>query len=212
MKKIFFFLLPLMFFTGCIDIVEEITINEDKSGTVTFKMDLGAIGGYAMNLGESYMQGTLLDQIKNLPETAAGILKNVDGLSNIKSTSNKSGIYAVSFDFKNEKELNNALYKLFDTKKPFFAPNYIRIKKHKIIKKNYAPILRLFLRKYKDQLNDASVLKLVSYKTLINLPAEVKKYSNNTSTLSSDKKTLEFKCTLEEFLNTNISIGNKIKY
>lgn len=212
MKKIFLFLLPLILFSGCIDIVEEITINPDKSGTVTFSMNMGALGGFAMNIGESYMQGTLLEQLKNLPETAAGLLKNVDGLSNIKPVTNQKGLYSVSFDFKNEKDLNNALYKLFDTKKPFFAPNYIRIKKHKIVKKNYAPVLRLFLKKYKEQIKDASILKQISYKTLFNLPAEVKKFSNKKSTLSTDKKTLEFKCTIEDLLTTNVNIGNRIKY
>lgn len=212
MKKIFLFLIPLFLLSGCIDIVEEITINPDKSGTVAFSMDLGTLGSIAMNMGESYMQGTLLDQIKNLPETAAGLLKNVNGLSNITSVTNKKGFYFVSFDFKNQKDLNNALYKLFDVKKPFFAPNYIKIKKHKIVKKNYAPVLRLFLKKYKDQIKDASILKLINYKTVINLPTEVKKFSNKKSTTSTDKKTMEFKCTIEDLLTTNVNIGNKISY
>jgi hypothetical protein len=212
MRRFFIFLLPLFFLSGCIEIVEEITINPDKSGSVTFKMDMGTLGGYAMNLGESYMQGTLLDQIKSLPTTAAALLKNVNGLSNIKPVANKDGLYSVSFDFKNDKDLNQALYTLFDVKKPFFAPNYMKIKKHKIVKKNYAPVLRLFLKKYKDQIKDASILKLINYKAIFNLPAEVKRFSNNTSTLSSDKKTLEFKCTIEDLLTTNVNIGNRIKY
>jgi len=212
MKKIFLFILPLLFFSSCVEIVEEITINADKSGSVAFKMDLGSLGSFAMNMGDSYMQGTLLEQVKNLPSTAAALLKNVNGLSNIKSVTNSGGLYSVSFDFKNEKDLNNALYKLFDVKKPFFAPNYIRIKKHKIIKKNYAPMLRLFVKKYKDQLKDASILKLISYKTKLNLPTEIKKFSNSKSTLSSDKKTAEFTCTIEDLLTTNVNIGNKIRY
>lgn len=212
MKKIILFILPVLLFTGCIEIVEEITINPDKSGTVTFSMDMGTLGSLAMNMGESYMQGTLLEQIKNLPETAAGMLKNVDGLSNITSITNKKGLYSVSFDFKDQKDLNNALYKLFNTKKPFFAPNYVKIKKHKIVKKNYAPVLRIFLKKYKEQIKDASILKLVSYRTIFHLPAEVKKFSNKKSTLSTDKKTLEFKCTIEELLLENTNIGNKVRY
>ncbi|MFH0866710.1 MAG: hypothetical protein V1904_10980 [Bacteroidota bacterium] len=212
MKKIFWLLLPLTILSGCIDIVEEITINPDKSGTVTFSMDMGTLGGFAMNLGESYMQGTLLEQLKNLPETAAGLLKNINGLSNIKPVTNQKGLYSISFGFKNEKDLNNALYKLFDTKKPFFAPNYIRIKKHKIVKKNYAPVIKLFLKKYKDQIKDNSILKLINYKAVFNLPAEIKKSSNKKSTLSANKKTLEFKCTIEDLLTTNVNIGNKIRY
>lgn len=212
MKKIFLFILPVLLLSGCIEIVEEININPDKSGTVVLKMDMGTLGGFAMNMGENYMQGTLLEQMKNLPETAAALLKNVDGLSNIKPVTNSNGLYTVSFDFKNEKDLNNALYKLLNVKKPFFAPNYIRIKKHKIVKKNYAPALRFFLKKYKEEIKDASVFKLISYKTVFNLPAEIKKFSNNKSTLTTDKKSLEFECTIEDLLTTNVNIGNKIRY
>lgn len=147
MKKIFLFILPVLLLSGCIKIVEEITINADKSGSVTFKMDLGSLGGFAMNMGDSYMQGTLLEQVKNIPTTAAALLKNIDGLSNIKSVTNSGGLYSVSFDFKNEKDLNQALYKLFDVKKSFFAPNYIRIKKHKIVEKKLCACVTAFREK-----------------------------------------------------------------
>ncbi|HNW99298.1 MAG TPA: hypothetical protein PKK00_12890 [Bacteroidales bacterium] len=211
MKKIFLFILPIFLLTGCIDIVEEITLNADNSGSVKFYTDMGTLGNFAMSLGENYMKGTSLDQIKSLPSTAAALLKDVDGISNIKSTSQK-GLYSVSFDFKNSKQLNDALYKLFNQKKRFYEPAYIKIKKHKIVKKNYAPLLRLFARKYKDQLKDNNVLKYISYKSVFNLPSEVNNFSNKKSTLSADKKKLEFTCTAEDLLTTNTNIGNKIKY
>jgi hypothetical protein len=213
MKKLFLFLLLSAFvFNGCIDIVEEITVNPDLSGTVSFTMDLGSLGSFAMNMGEKYAQSSMLDQIKNLPVSAAAILKGVDGLSNITPVTGKSGLYSVSFDFKNPKQLNQAIYMLFDVKKKFFEPNYVRINKRKLVKKNYAPILRLFVKKYQDQLKDNSVLKYLSYKSIFHLPGEVKRFSNKKSTLSADKKTLEFKCTLEELLTSGVNIGNKIKY
>lgn len=202
----------LVLFSGCIDIVEEITLNPDQSGNVAFYADLGAIGGLAMNLGKTYMQGTLLDQLKDLPETTAGILKGVPGLTNIKTVTNKKGLYSVSFDFKNSKQLNQAIYKLFDVKKRWYEPNYVRITKKKIVKKNYAPVLRFFLKKYKDQVKDVAILKSVNYKAIFHFPKEVKRFSNKKSTLSSDKKSLEFKCTIDELINTNVNIGNKIKY
>jgi len=213
MKKLFIFLLPVIsLFSGCIEIVEEITINPDQSGTVSFNMDLGTLGGMAINMGESYMQSSLLNQVKTLPETTAGILKGIKGLSNIKPVTNKKGLYSISFDFKNTKQLNEAIYKLFDVKKHFYEPGYIKITKRKIVKKNYAPVLRLFVKKYQDQLKDKSILKLLSYKAIFHLPKEVKNFSNKSSTLSADKKTLEFKCTIEELLSAGTNIGNKIKY
>jgi hypothetical protein len=213
MKKVILILLPLLLcFSSCVDIVEEITINPDQSGKVSFYMDLGSLGGMAMNLGEKYVQGSLIKQIKGLPETVATMLNGVEGLGNIKAVTNKNGLYSVSFDFKNPKQLNAAIYKLFDVKKHFFEPDYIRINKRKMNKKNYAPVLRHFVNKYKDQLTDNSILKLITYKTIFHLPSEVRKFSNKRSTLSGDKKTLEFKCNLDDLLNTNVNIGNKVKY
>jgi len=213
MKKIYLLLfISIFFFSGCIEIVEEVTINPDKSGTVSFNMDLGTLGGLAINMGEKYMQSSMLNQIKNLPETVAGILKGVDGLSNVKPVSNKKGLYSISFDFKNAKQLNAAIYKLFDVKKKFFEPDYLRLNKRKFVKKNYAPALRLIVNKYQDQLKDKSILKIVSYKSVFHFPKEVKNFSNKNYTLSSDKKTLEFKCTLDELLSEKTNIGSKVKY
>lgn len=213
-KKIFLLLLfPIIFlFNSCIEIVEEVTINADQSGNVKFYMDLGSLGAMAMSLGESYTEGNFFDQIKKLPETAAGILQGVNGLSNITPVTNKKGLYSLSFDFKNAKELNQAIYKLFDVKKHFYEPNYIRITKRKLVKKNYAPVLRLFLKKYVTQIKDTSILKLVSYRSKFNFPAPVKRFSNKKATLSADKKTLEMNCTIEELLTSRTNIGNKVRY
>jgi hypothetical protein len=213
MKKLLLLIFASMFlFSGCIEIIEEMTINPDKSGTVSFNMDLGTLGGLAINMGEKYMQSSMLDQIKKMPETIAGMLKGIDGLSNIKPITNKKGMYSVSFDFKNAKQLNEAIYKLLDVKKHFFEPNYLRLTKSKLVKKNYAPELRFYINKYRDQLKDKNVLNFISYKSIFHFPEEVKKFSNKKYTLSSDKKTLEFKCTLEELLSEKANIGNRVKY
>ncbi len=213
MKKVFFILLPLVFlFSSCVEIVEEITVNADQSGTASLHMDLGTFGSLATSLGGKYFQGNMLDQLKKLPETAAGILKNINGLTNVVPITDKKGLYSVSFNFKNAKQLNAALYKLLGIKKPFFAPNYMRLNKRKLVKKNYAPDLRLFIKKYKDQLKDAEFLKLITYKTIFHFPREVTHFSNKKSTLSTDKKTLEFKCTLDELLTSGTNIGNKVRY
>jgi hypothetical protein len=213
MKKVFIILLPALFlFNGCIEIVEEITINADQSGTVSIYMDLGTYGGLLTSLGEKCLSSDMLDQLKKMPETTAGILKDIKGVSNIIPVTNKKGLYSISFDFRNSKQLNAALYKLFGVKKKFFEPNFVMIRKHTLKKKNYAPVLRLFVKKYQDQLKDNGLLKVIDYKSISHFSKEVKKYSNKKSTLSVDKKTLMFKCTIEELIAPGSNIGNKVKY
>ena len=211
-KNILLFFLLIFLFSGCVEIVEEITVNPDKSGTICFYIDLGALGGLAMNMGDKYMQGTLMEQLKTIPAKSASILKEVKGLKNIKSLTNKNGLYKVSFDFENPKQLNDAIYNLLGQKKRWYEPKYMKIGSKKLVKKNYAPVLRMFANKYKTQMKDKSLMKTVSYKTIFHLPDEVKNFSNKKSIISADKKKLEFSCSAEELLMTNISLRNKIKY
>ena len=214
MKKSFFILLCLVtLLSSCIEIVEEVTINSNKSGTFNISMDLGTLGGLALkNMGEKYVPKSTLELLDKLPDTMAEMLKEVNGLSNIKSASNKNGLYMVRFDFENVKQLNQAVYKLFQIKKRFYEPNYIRLTSHKLIKKNYAPLLRIFAKKYEDQLGDKNLLQKVYYKSLIHFPNEATRFTNKNASLSANSKTVEYKCTLQELLTSKVNIGNKIKY
>lgn len=198
--------------SSCIEIVEEITVNKDKSGTICFSLNLGSLGGLAMNLGENYLDANTLKTLKEFPSEGAVLLKDLHGIDNIIPVVNKNGKFSLSFDFNNTKTLNKALYKLFNKKKSFLDPGYISIKKHKVVKKNYGPLLRLFAKKYVDKLKDKTVLKLISYKTKYNFPFPVKKFSNSLSKADSDKNTVEFSCTIEELLTSPVDIGNRIKY
>lgn len=208
--KLFLLLLVLVNITGCIEITEEITVNADQSGKVSFSLNLGSLGSFAKLLG-NYLEGTSLDQLKELPEKGAALLKDVTGVSNILTKDNDNFI-ELSFNFKNSKTLNSALYKLFNKKKSCLDPGYLTIKKHKLIRKNYGTLLRLYVKKYASKLKDKSYLKMIKYNTVFNFPQDVKTVSNPLSKISADKKSVAFSCTIDELLTTPINIGNKIKY
>ncbi len=208
--KIIFLLFVIINLTACIEITEEITVNLDQSGKVAFSLNLGTLSSFAQMLGDQ-MDGSPLDEIKTLPEKGAELLKDITGITDI-IPNNKDGLVSLSFNFKNTKTLNSALYKLFHQKKSIFDPGYLTIRKHKLIKKNYGAILRLFVNKYAAKLKDKSFLKMIEYKTVFNFPGEVKKVTNPLSKISDNKKSVEFSCTLEELISTPVNIGNKIKY
>lgn len=208
--KIIFLLFILINITGCIEITEEITVNSDQSGKVSFSLNLGSLSSFAQLIG-NYMEGTSLDQLKSLPEKGAELLKDIAGITEIKPK-NSDGLISLSFQFNNSKTLNAALYKLFHKKKSMFDPGYLTIRKHKLIKKNYGTLLRLFVNKYATKLKDKSILKMIHYNTIFNFPDDIKKISNPLSKISDDKKSVKFSCTIDELISTPINIGNKIKY
>lgn len=210
-KILFFFFLAVQM-SSCIEIVEEITVNKDKSGTIGFSLNLGSLGGLALGMGEKYIDANTISKLKEFPGEGASLLKGMNGIANIIPISNKNGLFSLSFDFDNSKSLNKALYKLFNKKKSKIDPGYISIKKHKVIKKNLGPVIRLFAKKYEEKLKDKTVLKLINYKSIYHFPSPVKKKSNSLSKEEADKKTVEFSCTVEELLNSPVDIGNRIKY
>jgi hypothetical protein len=210
--KILFLLFLAVQMCSCIEIVEEITVNKDKSGTIGFSLNLGSLGGLALSMGENYIDANTISKLKEFPGEGALLLKGMDGIANIIPVSNKNGMFSLSFDFDKSKNLNKALYKLFNKKKSIIEPGYISVKKHKLIKKNLGPVIRLFTKKYVDKLKDKTVLKLIKYKTIYHLPSPARKESNSLSKEESDKKTVEFSCTVEELLNSPVDIGNRIKY
>ena len=198
--------------TGCVEIVEKITVNNDGSGNVSMSLDVGGIGKLINKLNE-YIDLDLFTEIKQLPAVIAQKLQGKDGLKNISHQSNeKSGLYSVSFDFKNDKDLNKTIYQQFGLKKRFFYPSFIKIKKHKIKKKDFGPYIRYFVKQRDPKIRNKYLLQYINYKSVIILPAEVTKVTNSKAKISNDKKSVIMECSLQELINTDIDFGNKITH
>ena len=68
MKIRFWHLLIIIIFlslTGCVEIVEEIKINPDKSGSISFSLDLGVLGNSFLNIAKDYIDLSMMDDIKS---------------------------------------------------------------------------------------------------------------------------------------------------
>jgi hypothetical protein len=153
----------------------------------------------------------MMEDIKKQPYISAKQIENTKGITNIKAISeNDKGLYALSFDFKNDKVLNEAFYKLFNSNKSVFLPKVIRIKKHKITVANLAPVVRYVSEKYDKNIKNNQLLSIVSIKQLYVFPGEVKKVSNPLY-IKDDYK-VNMSCTISELLNSNLNIGTKIRY
>lgn len=200
-----------MSFTSCIDIVEEIKLNPNKSGSIRISLDLGILGGSFMNVAKDYIDLSMMEDIKKQPFISAKVIEKTKGISNIMPISdNDKGLYALSFDFENEKALNEAFYKMFNTNKNIFLPKVFKISKKRLKIANLAPAIRYFTNKYKKDIKDNKLFSYINFKQIVVLPAEVRKVKNPKSTIDDYK--IYMSCSIEDLLNTNINIGNKIWY
>lgn len=213
-KQIVFIFLSLIFFNSCITITEDITVNSDGSGKIAVKIDLGKIGSNLDNQ-VSGANMSFITQIKQFPESAAKVLINCKGISNvIPVTDNKKGIYSISVDFKNSRDLNKAIYMVFGHKKKFYEPAFLKITSHQISKKNIAPLFKkiIALQEKENKSFSDLMFPFISLKSTYRLPAEAKKVSNIKAVIADNKKIITTDYTLEELIKTNFDFGIKIKY
>jgi len=214
MKKKFlliFIFLILLGSSSCIEIIQLVKVNPDQSGNITIAMDMGELNAMFIAVAENVIDLSVLDEIKQQPFKSAKIIENIKGIRNIFPESNdKKGLYGLSFDFENDKALNEALFKMFHNNDKPLLPKVFKIRKNRIKITNTAPIIRYFTNKYQKNMKDNELLSYVTYKQVYVLPGKVKKVKNKKSVIEEEKVIMSY--TLEELLKKKINIGNKIKF
>lgn len=214
MKKILFFLLITLTLTSCIEIRQEITINEDQSGKITLVLDMGSLTGSLLNAASKFINMDFLKQIQALPNKAVAKITGIEGITNLKAIDG-NGMYGVSYEFKDSKTLNKTFYKLFNQKKTFFKPSLLKIKKHQVKLINITPYLNLYYKLNKKDITNEELFKYINYKIVLNLPQPYKKISKNKENLtysSDDKKKLIFSFPVNDMLEKSLDTDIKIKY
>jgi hypothetical protein len=198
---------------GCIEIVEKITVNADRSGRAEFAIDLEMLGSLATSTAGNYIDLSFMDQIKSFPATYGSKIKNTSGISNIRAISDdKNGLYSIAFDFKNPAALNRTIYTFLDRPESLLKPRPIKIRRHYFHQRNFAPLIRHFYKQYQSKIKDESIFKYIDYVSVFVLPKDVRSISNTKSLLKRDGKTITFKTSLNDLLTTDINVGNRINY
>ena len=164
MKK---FLIPLIIsvlafsMQSCLEIVEEITINEDQSGSMLLSAGVTNANSIFGLIG-SFTDITFMDDLEREADIIVSKLKAREGISNVQfSKIGKAGKYSLSFDFDNSKSLNNALYAVNNQKKTLFQPSFYKIKKNKYRRKNITNWANMLLEKEKENLPDEVIFDLI---------------------------------------------------
>ncbi len=213
MRHFFPILLILsLFLTSCIEIVEEITINKNRSGNLSIKVESDNAGSI-LNIVNNFMGNSYDDEIKAELNRIAKKLQGEKGIQNVKVNLNEKDVqYGISCDFSNSNDLNQALYKAFGYTKSIFSPGYIKVRKHKMKKLNIAPFLKKYLDKEDITIPDTYITDLIDYKCIYHLPDKIKGTSNKNAVINSATQTVSIKFPIQEVLGNEANTGIKIRY
>ena len=213
MKKIIPLIIILsVSLTSCIEIIEEITLNEDQSGSLSYRLETNELGSLLNNFTNLF-DVSIENHLKGKIEELASSLKNKQGIKNVNfSIDKKSGSYGLMCDFSNSKDFNSALYEIFGYKKNLFTPGYIKVSKHKFKRINFAPWVKKYFENEDIQIPSEEILDMITFKTIINLHEEVKNMKNKTTRLSNSRKTVTQSYKAIDIINNKVNVKSRIKF
>jgi hypothetical protein len=223
MKKKFWLPLIACFslsLSSCLDILEEITIKKDGSGTYVNKMDASKASEMIAAMSALDSTGEMGAQMKftldALFDAQWRNYKTVAGISNIKIDTSQSFVYQVSMNFANINALNTAM--AVGKEEVEGMKNLFTFENGLFERKNHVAALDLEKIAGENEIDESTkemtrnLMKEMTYSIVYNLPSAVKTMSNANATLTDDKKTVRFKCSFLDLMDKKISLGNKIVF
>jgi len=199
----------LFFLQSCVEIVEEITVNNDRSGKITLSVNIGKQNGL-FGLISQFADLSFMDEIEDEVGKTISVLKQQKGISNV--VFEKGNKMRLSFDFDNHKNLNKALYAVSGNEKTIFNPAIYKVKNHSFIKKNITTWAKLMMEANKDEMPDEIVFDMIEITTIVHLPEPIIKTSGEGSKVSKDKRTVTTSHFISEILEENINTKMKVRF
>ncbi|MEZ5084489.1 MAG: hypothetical protein R2750_13750 [Bacteroidales bacterium] len=210
--RLIFVLLLFPFFTGCIEIVEKITVHSNKSGKASYSLNTNQRGFFLNNLA-GFFDNSLQDEVILEAKKFANQLKNQPGISNVHiNTDLATNNFELSFEFDNSKNLNNALYKMSGNKKTMFSPGYLKIKRHRLKKFNFSPWVKPYLERENIEIPDMYITSMITFSSIIELPEEIISYNPSSIKISHDSKIVKNSYSLQNIIEGKVNTGIRIKY
>lgn len=203
------FVVAALTFTSCIDLIEEVTINNNLSGTYEMRLETSGFGGMMSQMG-----GT--PDLPQLREMDAKInqLRQQPGISNVqKNIRPKDLKFNISFDFENEDALNNAMYTLAEIKPNLFIKKFLKVKNNKIVRPNLSPYLDKLIKdqNLESQIPSEDMLNYVNYKFIVNTPNPIKRTIGDKAVLSSNKQSVIASYSFKELIVDKENVYLKVR-
>lgn len=206
--QIFLLAMTLFIFQGCIEIVERIDVNEDKSGSINLSVSV-LQGNFLWGLIQLGGELDVLNDIEDYARMAEKSLSQSEGIHNVKVTRDtKKGEVGLSFDFDNHRQLNRALYEIAGQKKTIFMPAIYKVNANSFRKKNMTTLIELLVKEEEIEL----IPSFVNYTSEINLPRPAKSVTNSDAILLNKGQKVRTTGVLSEILENKTNTGIKVRY
>ncbi len=209
--------LTLFLFTSCFEFVEEITFNEDGTGSAVITVNLSQSKTKLASIMlldsiNGYKVPSKSDIQKNVSKAVEKI-KKTSGISNVKKSIDfKEFIVTISCDFKNVESINSVL-ESFSSK-----AEAQKIKKHKhfsfnktekkFVRSHHFNIGREF-QKTKSQ--DREVFENASYTGIYRFSNIIESCSNDQARVSKNKKAVMLRLKAQDIITNKQTIKNSIQ-
>ncbi|MBN3036585.1 MAG: hypothetical protein JW861_13445 [Bacteroidales bacterium] len=198
---------------GCIEISEELTVDGKGGGTVSLTVRLDQAG--------SLWGGYLADMEMVIPENVKASLvsslekvRAMEGITGVEADLDPSpdGMIMAVVHFTDSRALNRALYHLAGKKKNFFSPGYIRIREHKIKKRNLAGIMKRAVHRIDELQAYGWLLPMVAIESTVRVPEPATGFSGRHYELSSDRRSLILKTSADRLAAGDCNTSLRCRY
>ncbi len=198
---------------SCINIVEEVTVHADRSGSVSLRLDAGG-GNPLMTLLGRFVDLSFMDDLEQEARGVASILRSQPGISKVNFIKKgRNGALELSFDFADSRALNHALYAAAGARKTCWQPAIYKTRGSSFVRTNTTGWLRLLVKEAGDEMPDKAIAEFIDITSIYHVPKPLRNISSNAKySVSKDQMTITTTNTLADVLDNNISSRIKIRY
>lgn len=207
----------LLICPACFEVVEEINLNNDGSGSFCFTINMSQskLNINAMLLLDS-VNGRAVPKVDDIKKTIGRVeqaLKNDSSVSDVKTTQNwEDYIFSVSGNFKNIEGLNraiNQIYAMFNTQ----TKHPLETKEHfsyanKVFKRVYNYNLTSNYNSLSEK--DKVVFKDARYTSIYRFKTTVVKYSNTDALKSKNGMAIMLKTNIKDLITNRKTLENTV--
>ncbi|MBX9851177.1 MAG: hypothetical protein K2X86_05395 [Cytophagaceae bacterium] len=205
-----------LFLTGCLEIIEEVNLNPNRSGTLTLTINASqSKSNLDKIMGQDSIYGQKVPKRQDIEKALADVsnkLKNTKGISEVEiSRDFNDYILVIKCSFANVAALNaaiNNIWLLYDKKAPVNRLHFSY--EQNTFKRSFDYGL---IKNVKDKLGsqEKDILSKSYYTTLYKFQSEIISNTNSSATLSKSKKAIILKNSVLDIVNGKKNIQNQIK-
>lgn len=195
--RIFLFAVLALSFTGCVEIIDDLTLNLDGSGTLKYNINLSS-SKVKINsvLALDSLDGKKVPSLYDIKQKIRGIeekLESASGMSNVTITADYDNfIFKLHCDFESLAQLQEAIKTIAVAENkgksiPEFDHNWLLFS-NQTLERSVPELTISKTKEIKDK--DQKLLKTGSYTSITRFENEILKFDNEEAKLSADKKAI----------------------